>query len=790
VAPVIATLPRRRPGLVLRPRGGSGRYVVKDPRAGAYYEIGEEEHFLLTRLDGERSAAAIRAAFEERFDQPLDSEDLDAFVDAARRQGLLDDAPPPKKKRQSILYWRKRLWDPDRFFDRIEPRLRFFWTRGFLVFSAASIALAAIVLWANRGEIVPSTIDAMRWETLFWAWLVLLGVTTAHECAHGLTCKHHGGEVREIGFLLMFFMPCFYCNVSDAWLFKERSKRLWVTLAGGYFELFLWSLAVMVWRLTATDTLVNYLAFLVLAVSGTASFFNFNPLIKLDGYYLLSDWKEIPNLRERSLRRIKAHLRRILWGAPAPEPDPKGRFLSGFGLSSLLFTCFFLTVMLGGLLTWLGGALGPVGIVGVAALTVPAFLGVFRGVFAGEVSAMILKRRKRTLVWVCLLAGLVAVLVFVKADDYAGGSFTVRATVREEVRSPVAGFVRAVSVAEADHVAEGDVVARLEVPDLQTRLDQRRAEVRQEKAQLALLRSGARPEEVAEQRGRVERAVRWRARAEADLARDKETLAEELTVLDERIAEAEAVGAAKERDYTGLCTLCGENVASQHDLEQAELARRVARAQLAAARSARRVREAKGTIAAEEELARRGKELAEERAALALLEAGARPEEITAQQARVDCLEAKIRHLEAIQGELEVRSTVAGVVVTPQLRRMCGHYVHEGDLICVIEERATQEIAIALKEEKLERVAVGQTVHLKARALPFETLKGRVTCIAPAATEDRAQSTVVVRCSVNGSAPLLRSSMSGEARIYTGRRTLGAIALDRVIRLLRTEFWW
>src|SRR5439155_627039 len=82
---------------------------------------------------------------------------------------------------------------------------------------------------------------ALRWEVAALAWLTLLGVAMVHEFAHGLTCKHHGGEVHEIGFLLLFLMPCFYCNVSDAWLIREKSKRLGVTLAGAYCDQWLWA---------------------------------------------------------------------------------------------------------------------------------------------------------------------------------------------------------------------------------------------------------------------------------------------------------------------------------------------------------------------------------------------------------------------------------------------------------------------------------------------------------------------------------------------------------------------
>src|SRR5439155_19495642 len=136
----------------------------------------------------------------------------------------------------------------------------FFWTPAFLLFSAGCIVLAAALLWANRQGLASSFLSALRWETALLAWLVLMLVTTCHEFAHGLTCKHHGGEVHEVGFLLIFFMPCLYCNVSDAWLFKEKAKRLWVTLAGGYVELFLCVLAVFVWCLTRPDSLLHYRA--------------------------------------------------------------------------------------------------------------------------------------------------------------------------------------------------------------------------------------------------------------------------------------------------------------------------------------------------------------------------------------------------------------------------------------------------------------------------------------------------------------------------------------------------
>src|SRR5262249_45671663 len=224
--PEFATLrPSRRPELVVRPLGENGQYVVKDPHTGAYYHLGEEEHFLLTQLDGQQSAEVLCAAFAERFGQPLAEEELDEFVEMARANGFLQSAeeetghngaatlrlvggaaalegvggvaPAPRvagsaRSRQSILHWRIALFGPDRLFTWLAPKLWFCWTRTFLLLSAGCILVAAVLVWANGQELVSYFAQSLRWETAVLVWLTLAVVTTCHEFAHGLTCKHHG----------------------------------------------------------------------------------------------------------------------------------------------------------------------------------------------------------------------------------------------------------------------------------------------------------------------------------------------------------------------------------------------------------------------------------------------------------------------------------------------------------------------------------------------------------------------------------------------------------------------
>jgi multidrug efflux pump subunit AcrA (membrane-fusion protein) len=807
-----APLPPCRPELLIRPLGDGGQYVVKDPTTGAYYHLGPEEYFLLSHLDGVRGPEAVCAAFTRRFGEPLSAEELDEFLGLARQQGFLTDegtrgeaagiqgaegvpSPPRCPPRaphaaQSPLHWRMCLFDPDRPLTWLAPKIGFFWTGGFLAISASCIVLAAILLCSNRGDLAVSFAQGLRWDTIFLVCPVLLVVTLLHEFAHALTCKHHGGEVHEIGFLLLFFVPGFYCNVSDAWLFKEKSKRLWVTFAGGYFELFLWALAVFAWRLTLPGSLPHHLAFVALSVCGVQTLFNFNPLLKLDGYYLLSDWLEVPNLQQRAGDQLRGRVRWLLWGAVRPEREPRGRLLLGFGAVSWLYGLVFLALMLWGLFHSLGARWGWLGTGAVALLGFLAARGLFQGFAAGEVRTMVTTRPRRTVLWLLGLGGLAAVLGLVTIEDRAGGSFRLRPAVRAELRAPVAGFLREVYFDEGDRVSPGAVLARLEVPDLESRLTQKQAEVREVQAHLRLLEIGPRPEVVAEQRRRVERARAWRDLAQQDLLRTRQALEEDLDRLETQIAARRAELDVSQDSYQRARSLLSGRTLADEQYRETEGKYRVSRARLAEALAAKRSRQASGTLEAEAERARREQELADAEAALRVLEAGSRPEEILAEQARLARLREEVKHLEEQRQKQTVPAPVAGLVTTAHAREKVGQYVREGDLICLVEEPSGLEAEVSLAEQDVARIRPGQVVHLKARALPFETLATQVDRIAPAAGRGEVQSTVTVYCRLDSSPVELRPEMTGHARVYTGRRPIGAILLDRVLRFVRTEFWW
>jgi HlyD family secretion protein len=467
-----------------------------------------------------------------------------------------------------------------------------------------------------------------------------------------------------------------------------------------------------------------------------------------------------------------------------------------YGAVSLVFSSSLLILMLWSLAQFLRSKWGWLGVCPVALLGLTATRGLFQNLTAGEARAMLFERRKRTVFWLLGVAALAAALCFIEIDDRAGGSVRLRPTVRAEVRSPVAAFLKEIYVEEGDRVSPGAPVALLEIPDLASRMAQKDAEVREAQARLKLLEEGTRPQELAEQRERVARARAWRDLAIKDLAHARSAMDEELGRLDGQIAQYRFEYDAARDAYQRAEALRGKTVVTEEQYREANRRVQVAQSQLEQAQFQKRHRQALGTreaiagLDAEAELARRQKDLADTQGTLILMEAGSRPEEVEAARAQLARLQEEAGYLRHLEAKLRVHCPVSGLMTTVRLKEKIGQYFREGDLICLVEEPARLEAEIALAEQDVARVQMGQKVELKTRALPFETFRAKVDRVAPSVTPADVQGTVTAYCLLNNLGGQLRPEMSGYARIYTGRQPIGAIALYRVLRFVRTEFWW
>jgi putative peptide zinc metalloprotease protein len=320
---------RMRRDLSIAPQKYEGRtyYVVKDPVSLRYYRFKEQEHFLIGLMDGSFTLDDAQKAYEKRFrPERLTLEDLEGFGQQLLTAGLAQNESPQagkqlfdrrKKRRRSewmqtltnILYIKIPVFDPDKLLNRMLPWMRWIFTTWFMVLSIA-VMMSAIILVTTHFEAfrekLPSYREFFSFGTVGYLWLALGIVKIIHEFGHGLSCKAFGGEVHEMGALFLVFSPCLYCNVSDAWTLPSKWKRIIISFAGIYVELIIAAIATWIWWYSPSHPFINNLTLSLMVVCSVSTvIFNANPLMRYDGYYILADWLEIPNLRDRSNRFLQ-----------------------------------------------------------------------------------------------------------------------------------------------------------------------------------------------------------------------------------------------------------------------------------------------------------------------------------------------------------------------------------------------------------------------------------------------------------------------------------------------------
>jgi len=335
---------RRRADLEYSSQHYEGRtyWVVKDPLALSYYRFQPEERFLLDLLDGRRSAEELKQAFDRRFaPQRITLEQLHQFLGMLHRSGLviadvpdqgqqLDRRRRERRRRErtaaasNILAIRLPGVDPERLLTRLYPAVRWLFSPLVIAVCCAAMGAAAMLVtvhWETFVSRLPAFHSFFAAENWLLLALVLAVTKVLHELGHALACKHFGGECHEIGLMLLVFTPCLYCNVSDSSMLPSKWQRAAVAAAGMFVELTLAAVATFLWWFSMPG-LLNYLALATMFVSSASTvMFNANPLMRFDGYYILADLLEIPNLRQKAGKLLHRKLASWTLGLRQPE-DP------------------------------------------------------------------------------------------------------------------------------------------------------------------------------------------------------------------------------------------------------------------------------------------------------------------------------------------------------------------------------------------------------------------------------------------------------------------------------------
>lgn len=336
---------RLRPSVRVRKQYFRGRtwYVANDLYGDQFFRFRPEAWDFIARLDGTKTVEEVwQDCLDKKGDEaPGQGEAIQILSNLYQSNLIVSDFPADvvqlfeRQKKRHAREWKARLFgifflriplfDPDAFLNRtiryVRPLLSIFgallWLG--LVGTAFGVVLSNWEALFERGQ------GALNPANLPLLLLAFVLAKLVHEFGHGYAVKRFGGEVHVMGITFLVFTPIPYVDATAAWAFRERWKRVWVGSAGMIVELVLAAVATFIWAATGPGLLNSWCFNLMLVASVSTILFNINPLLKFDGYYILSDLTDTPNLQSRGMRELGHLVERYAFGGKHSQSPAASR---------------------------------------------------------------------------------------------------------------------------------------------------------------------------------------------------------------------------------------------------------------------------------------------------------------------------------------------------------------------------------------------------------------------------------------------------------------------------------
>ena len=335
-------------------------FVLQDPASGRSHRFTPAARLIISGMDGTRSVNQLWEIANRRLGDasPTQDELIHLLGQLHASDLLVSDVSPDvaelfermqRQERQRVrraignpMAVKLPLVDPDRLLERMMPVVRPLWGWPAMLLWLAIVVPALLLVpphWSSLTNGIADRVFAVH--NLLMIWLLFPLIKALHELGHGVAAKAGGGEVHDMGIMLLVLMPVPYVDASSSSLFRSKYERAVVGAAGMMVELVLAAIAFYVWLL-AEPGMVRSVCFNVMLIAGVSTLvFNGNPLLRYDAYYMLADLIEIPNLASRSMRYLGFLFERYLFGArdveqPDATPGEKVWFVV-YGIGSFLY---------------------------------------------------------------------------------------------------------------------------------------------------------------------------------------------------------------------------------------------------------------------------------------------------------------------------------------------------------------------------------------------------------------------------------------------------------------------
>ena len=504
------TCPRMDPGASSREHLEDGQRIVRIyiPSSRGMYTLTPEQWELAQLFDGERSYEEIAEKYSQEFGNFYDQESVRQFAEDLESNEFWYKTPREKNillMKQSVEERRKKLktksrwadlsdvnfpaFNPDRFLTWFYGYTKFIYTPWFTALTLLGFVLSGTLTVTHWGEIWRDTIDFYNfsnktWGDVFALYTLGMAVVAIHEFAHAHACKHYGGRVPAMGFSLVYLTPAFFTDTTEGFVTGSRYQRFIISMSGIWSELILCAIATPIWLDTPPQTLVHDGAHFVMMMTGLMSLvLNWNPLMKLDGYYMLSEIVGILDLKENSTAYVSAWVKRHIWRLPVEVPYVPKRRRLGYAVYGLLSGAYSYTVLYvlarfaGNFVRNFSPEWGFLPEIGVALI-------IFRSrirLLVNFMKFIYLDKKDRISSWLNLkhsaAAGAVVILVLaipIRRESVTG-KFMLESNMTATVRARVPGTIRGVEVKEGQEVKVGEKLARLENLPLESDYEELRA---------------------------------------------------------------------------------------------------------------------------------------------------------------------------------------------------------------------------------------------------------------------------------------------------------------------------